>query len=526
MRSSFADIHVPNTSWPQFMLSTIKKHGNKVALVDVATDRRYTYSEIYRHVHALGSAFRRLGFKKGEVLCIYSSNCIDFPIATLAATALGITVTLANPNYTQEELYGQLLDSGAHYLLAAEDVAQRAHSAGVQVGNIKGFFVFGKSQGFTSIRDLYSDDGSQFQLAQFDVGNDVLLLPYSSGTTGLPKGVMLTHANWLSTLMVTTCPEASFTSQPGNEVYLLFLPMYHIYAEMIVQISLYQGDTLTVMAKFDFKQYLNAIQKYKVTAIQIVPPIAVLLAKHSLALEYDLSSVKAAVSGAAPLSRETQDEVKKRTGIDIMQGFGMTETSGIATIPIFGSRDGNVGKLAPLTEAKVVNVETGAELGVNQDGEIWVRGPLIMKGYHNNQKATDGTINKDGWLMTGDIGHYDSNGQFFIVDRLKELIKYKGLQVAPAELEALLLTHPAVADVGVVGVPDAMSGELPRAYIVKKANVDVTEQDLMKFVEVHLSPHKRLRGGVRFVAEIPKSPSGKILRRFLLKLVEPAKSKL
>lgn len=263
---------------------------------------------------------------------------------------------------------------------------------------------------------------------------------------------------------------------------------------------------------------------FQATFLHCVPPIIVILAKSPLVDKYDLSSVQEIACGAAPLGRDTEEEVMIRLNTKLGQGYGLTETSPIVLAPPrFERRTGSSGVLIPNTECKVVDLETGAPLGANKDGELWFRGPQIMKGYLNNPDATNNCIDNEGWFHTGDIGHYDEEGYFYIVDRLKELIKYKGFQVAPAELEGTLLSHNSIADAAVIGVPDLQAGELPKAFVVLKPNMALTKDEIMKFVEGRLSPHKHLRGGVEFIDQIPKSLSGKILRRQLRQRV---KSKL
>lgn len=280
--------------------------------------------------------------------------------------------------------------------------------------------------------------------------------------------------------------------------------------------------------KFEPNLYLECIQKYKVVVISVPPPIVVFLAKTPLFDQYDLSSLKVIMSGAAPLTQETEAQVKKRFNDDIfvVQGYGQTEaTLGVLNANVASAKPGSVGELTKGMYGKVIN-ENGTPVGPNQVGELCFKGPLIMKGYINNEEATSGTIDENGWLHTGDLGYYDDERHFFIVDRLKELIKYKGFQVPPAELEGLLLSNPKVKDVGVIGIPDENAGELPMGFVVKQENVQLTEKEVMDFVAKNASNPKWLRGGVRFVDAIPRNPSGKILRRELRDLYKNTKSKL
>ncbi|KAH9519667.1 4-coumarate--CoA ligase 1 [Bulinus truncatus] len=295
------------------------------------------------------------------------------------------------------------------------------------------------------------------------------------------------------------------------------LPMFHIYGMIVVQLSvLLGGASLVYLPKFEPSTFLQCLQNKQISLAHLVPPLALFLSKNPEVLQYSLKSLKRIICGAAPLGPEVTAELLQRLDHDITfnQAFGMTELSPVATVDT-SSTLGSVGYLVANTLGKIVDTDTNRTLGVGEVGEICVKGPQVMKGYFNNQQATDQMIEPDGWLHTGDVGFVSSDGLLFMQDRLKELIKYKGYQVAPAELEALLLGHPDVQDVAVLGVPDEESGELPRAFVVKKPGSKVTPESLMKYIEGRVASTKRLRGGVQFIDEIPKNPSGKILRRVI-----------
>jgi 4-coumarate--CoA ligase len=370
-----------------------------------------------------------------------------------------------------------------------------------------------------SVQSLMADDGTQFPASvKFNVRDDVCIIPYSSGTTGLPKGVMLTHYNVVA--MMAMFGHSEFKDDlhfPDEQpIMLSFLPLYHVYGMLSTAIfALAAGIMVICLPRFHIEQILSCVQKYKVTILALVPPALITLSKSPLVKNYDLSSVRRIVCGAAPLSRDAELDFRKIVSTqDIGQGFGMTETTICVILnPVHRMKLGSVGIVLPNTEIKVIDIETKKMLGPHERGEICARGPQIMKGYLNNTKATAETIDSDGWLHTGDVGYYDDEGYFFIVDRIKELIKFKGFQVAPAELEALLLTHPDVADVAVIGVPDAEAGELPRAYIVAKLGMNPSIDNIKQFVADKVSNFKQLRGGVQFVQSIPKLETGKIIRR-------------
>lgn len=331
-------------------------------------------------------------------------------------------------------------------------------------------------------------------------------------------------------LISSVSSQGVFTEAMSREsgVMLSLIPWFHAYGNLTLFCQTMYGLKMVFLPKFEESLFLSCIETYRVTFSFMVPPLMVFLAKHPLVDNYDLSSLKELLCGAAPLSKETQDAVYARLPNlkVIRQGYGMSEMT-LSTLVQLGKfmKSGSVGVLRPGMQGKIIDTETGVALGPRQPGEICFRGSQVMKGYIGNERATQETIDKDGWLHTGDVGYYDEDGEFYIVDRLKELIKYKGYQVPPAELESLLLTHPKVKDAAVIGVPDENCGELPVAFIVRQPVVaegepPVTEQELIQFVAGQTSPAKRLHGGVRFVEEIPKNPSGKILRRILRELLK------
>ncbi|MDQ6799650.1 MAG: AMP-binding protein, partial [Acidobacteriota bacterium] len=342
-----------------------------------------------------------------------------------------------------------------------------------------------------------------------DPANDVVAMPYSSGTTGMPKGVMLTHRNLVANIV--QC--ASVFGVTRDDIALAVLPFFHIYGmNVIMNLGLHLGATIATMPRFDLKECLQAIEKYRITYGFVVPPIMLALAKNPMVDAFDLSSIRILFSGAAPLSENIAGQAAQRLGCKIMQGYGMTEASPAT----HGTREDNavgIGPPLPNTESKIVDVATGAELGAGAEGEICVRGPQVMKGYLNNPEATAAMIDKDGWLHTGDIGSVDECGNYFVVDRVKELIKYKGMQIAPAELEAILLAHPAIADAAVVPMADEEAGQVPKAFVVLKDRSST--EDIMTYVADRVARYKRVRH-VEVIDQIPRSPSGKILRRVLV----------
>jgi 4-coumarate--CoA ligase len=358
--------------------------------------------------------------------------------------------------------------------------------------------------------DLLTEPPLENQVA-VDTDSVPVVLPYSSGTTGRSKGVVLSHDNL--TANIEQCKH--ILDYDSDDVALAILPFFHIYGMQVLMNGLLaNGVTIVTMPRFDLEEALTIVQEHKVTWFFAVPPIVLALAKHPLVDQYDMSSVKVVFSGAAPLSGELGEEAEARLGCSVIQGYGMTELSPVshATIPGQG-RSGSSGITVSNTECRIVDLE-GNDCDVDADGELWIRGPQVMKGYLNNPEATAETIDADGWLHTGDVAHFDSDGHIYIVDRIKELIKYKGFQVPPAELEGLLLTHPAVADAAVIGILDDEAGEIPKAFVTLKPGASATGTEVQEFIAGQVATYKQIRL-IEFIDEIPKSASGKILRREL-----------
>jgi acyl-CoA synthetase (AMP-forming)/AMP-acid ligase II len=518
IKGPYQDVSIPETALTPFVLHRARELGDKPALIDGPTGRKVSFSELADSIAIAAHNLAQRGFKRGDVFGILSPNCPEYAIAFHAVATLGGIVTPINPLYTKHEIAHQLKDSGARFLATVPGCAEKAVEA-VQHGLIEELFVFGTTPGATPFDSLLEDNGRAEQV-EIDPRKDLIALPYSSGTTGLPKGVMLTHHN----LVANICQMEGLCYFYETDTLICVLPLFHIYGLVVVlNMGLYSGATIVLMPRFDLESFLKAVQDYEVTLAHLVPPIVLALSKHPIVDNYRLPKLKTIFSGAAPLGEDLTRVCMDRLGITIRQGYGMTETSPVthsSPAPPLDIKFGSVGVPAPNTECKIIDLETGASLGPGEKGEVCVRGPQVMIGYLNNPEATAITIDADGWLHTGDIGYADEDGHFFIVDRAKELIKYKGLQVAPAELEAVLLTHPSVADAAVIPYPDDEAGEVPKGIIVLKEPIE--PQALLEFVAERVAPHKRIRH-LEFVDKIPKSPSGKILRRVLVEM-EKAKT--
>jgi len=518
-RGPYPDVSIPEVSITDFIFQTIGEFKDKPALIDGPSGRTLTYGQFEDAVRRTAASLARRGFKKGDVFGIFSTNCPEYGVAFHAVAMLGGISTLVNPLYTSEEAAFQLTNSGAKLLVTSPQFVEKAREA-AQQSNIPELFVFGEVEGATPFNSLLQSDGDVPRI-EINPREDLVALPYSSGTTGLPKGVMLTHYNLVANMRQMDGLEY-FQS---DDTLLCVLPLFHIYGLVVVlNMGLHLGATIVMMPRFDLEQFLGLIQKYRVSLSHIVPPIVLQLAQNPIIDNYDLSSLKMIFCGAAPLGVDMSRQCMERVGCGIRQGYGMTETSPVTHSSPPKQEDvklGAVGTAAPNTECKLVDPATGNEQGPNQEGELWVRGPQIMKGYLNNLEATARTVDPDGWLHTGDIGYADEDGHFFVVDRMKELIKYKGFQVAPAELEAVLLSHPAIADAAVIPCADEEAGEVPKAFVVLIG--EASAEEIMDFVAERLAPHKKIRF-VEFIPQIPRSASGKILRRVLVEQ-ERAKAK-
>ncbi len=510
-RGPYPEATVPDIALTPFVLQRAAELADKPALIEGPTGRVITYGQLSDSIRRAAASLARRGLKKGEVFAILSPNVPEYAIAFHAVASIGGICTTVNPLYTEHEIGHQLKDAGARFLATVPGCIDKAREAAKGAG-IEEIFVFGEAEGATPFASLLERDEKPPEVS-INPREDLVALPYSSGTTGLPKGVMLTHHN----LVANMCQMEGLDYFFEEDTLICLLPLFHIYGLVVVlNMGLNRGATVVTMPRFELEPFLQIVQKYDVTMAHLVPPIVLALSKSPMVDNYRLPKLKTIFSGAAPLDERLTRACMERLGVSIRQGYGMTETSPVThSSPSDPAKVkfGSVGVPAPSTECKIVDLETGEALGPNKEGEVCVRGPQIMKGYLNRPEATAATIDADNWLHTGDIGYVDVDGHFFIVDRAKELIKYKGFQIAPAELEAILLTHEQVADAAVIPCPDDEAGEVPKAYVVLKGECSAGE--LMEYVATQVAPFKKIRM-VEFTDKIPKSPSGKILRRVLV----------
>jgi acyl-CoA synthetase (AMP-forming)/AMP-acid ligase II len=512
-RSPLPDVSVPNQTLTEFVLAQAAARADKNAIVDGASGRALTYATLSALIRRAAKGLCLRGFGKGDVFALYLPNCPEYAVAFHGVASLGGVNTTINPLYTPDELKRQLKGAAAKFVLTVPPFLDNVHE-GVQGTGVKEIFVLGEAEGATPFAALLDNDGDPPPV-DIDPDTDLVVLPYSSGTTGLQKGVMLSHRNLVANIEQTLAGFEGGLRE--SDVVMGVLPFFHIYGMVVVMsLTLRVGSTVISMPRFDLEQFLGLVQEHRATGAYLVPPIVLALAKHPVIDEYDLSSLRWIVSGAAPLGKEIASATSERLGCLVLQGYGLTETSPVThLVPMKKEKikPGSVGPPVPNTECRVVDVSSGEDVEPGQQGEIWMRGPQVMQGYLNNPEATKTCLDADGWFHSGDIGYVDDNGNFYVVDRLKELIKYKGMQVAPAELEALLLTHPKIADVAVVPKDDDEAGEIPKAFVVLRE--DLSEEAIREFVAERVAPHKKIRA-VEFVDRIPKSPSGKILRRVLV----------
>ncbi|MFG2953606.1 4-coumarate--CoA ligase family protein [Streptomyces sp. NPDC048291] len=528
--SPFPDVDIPEASVFDFLFADVDQDVlDHVALIDTVGGAQTTYGELIERVNASAGWLAARGIGAGDVVGLLAPNSSLFAVAFHGILRAGATATTINALFTAQDIAKQLTDATATMLITVSALLPQAREAARTVGITPENLVVLDGDGASATGHPNLDDllapGAPAPQVDFDPATHLAVLPYSSGTTGNPKGVMLTHRNLVANMAQI---RLLFAMRSDDNV-LAVLPFFHIYGmTVLLNAALQARATLVVMPRFDLTAFLDTIQEHRATYGYIAPPVAVALAKHPLVDEYDTSSLRVLLSGAAPLDAELGAAVAERLDVRVLQGFGMSELSPVShAMPVDGGQE-HFGEVAPLSSCgwpvantvnKIVDPADGNEVaypaeGLSEPGELWVKGPNVMVGYLGNEEATSATIDTDGFLHTGDLARVDHAGRVFIVDRLKELIKYKGYQVPPAELEALLLTHPAIIDAAVVGVTDVDGEEIPKAFVVRRSDADLTGDEVIDFVARQVAPHKKVRR-VEFIDVIPKSASGKILRKDL-----------
>uniref|UniRef100_A0A0C9RII4 4-coumarate--CoA ligase n=1 Tax=Wollemia nobilis TaxID=56998 RepID=A0A0C9RII4_9CONI len=525
-RSKLPDIeisdHLPLHS---YCFERVAEFAERPCLIDGATGKIFSYGEVELISRKSAAGLAKMGVKQGEVVMLMLQNCVEFAFVFLGASIRGAIATTANPFYTPGEIAKQVKASGARLIVTqaayVEKLADLRSGGQDSDSGITVITIDSPPEGCQHISVLTEADENECPYVEIHP-DDVVALPYSSGTTGLPKGVMLTHKGLVSSVAQQVDGENPNLYFHSEDVILCVLPLFHIYSlNSVLLCALRVGAAILIMQKFNTVAMLELVQKYKVTVAPFVPPIVLEVTKNPIVANYDISSIRTIMSGAAPLGKELEDALRARfPSAKFGQGYGMTEAGPVLAMNLtfakepFPVKSGSCGTVVRNAQIKILDTETGVSLPHNQAGEICIRGPEIMKGYLNDPESTAATIDKDGWLHTGDVGFIDDDEEIFIVDRVKELIKFKGFQVAPAELEAILVNHPLISDAAVVPQKNESAGEVPVAFVVKSKDADITEQDIKDFVAKQVVFYKKLHK-VYFVDSIPKSPSGKILRKDL-----------
>ncbi|KAH6821299.1 AMP-dependent synthetase and ligase family protein, partial [Perilla frutescens var. hirtella] len=469
----------PKFSMIPFLFRNLSSISNSPALVDAETAETLTFSNLETRVSRLSLALLNLNISKNDVVLILSPNSIHFPIAFLAVVAVGAVATTANPQYTTAELSKQIKDSNPKLIITVPELHDK-----IKQFNLPCIMLTDHNPRYINDSDTIESSSNE-SLIPAVMQTDAAAIMYSSGTTGASKGALLTHKNFMwSALMMTSDQESN--GELGN-VFLCFLPMFHIFGlSGLLYAQLQRGNTVVVMSQYKMNDMLRAIDKFKVSHLFVVPPVVVeLIKKEETVKEYNVSSLREILSGAAPLGKDLIEACTKIFPQAVVhQAYGMTETTGVISLENRRGTcsGGSAGALAPGVEAQIVDAATTRRLTPYHRGEIWVRGPVLMKGYLKNYRATMETIDEQGWLHTGDVGYFDDEGQLYVVDRVKELIKYKGFQVAPAELELLLLSHPQIVDAAVLGLNDDEAGEIPVAYVVRSSISSLTREEVHQYI--------------------------------------------
>ncbi|KAG7582793.1 AMP-dependent synthetase/ligase [Arabidopsis suecica] len=540
-RSKLPDILIPNhLPLTDYVFHKFSGDGDgdssTTCIIDGATGRILTYADVQINMQRIAAGIHRLGIRHGDVVMLLLPNSPEFALFFLAVAYLGAVSTTANPFYTQPEIAKQAKASAAKMIITKKcliDKLTTLKNDGVLIVCVEDDgdgVVSSTDDGCVSFTELTQADETELPKPEISP-DDTVAMPYSSGTTGLPKGVMITHKGLVTSIAQKVDGENPNLHFTANDVILCFLPMFHIYAlDALMLSAMRTGAALLIVPRFELNLVMELIQRYKVTVVPVAPPVVLALVKSPDTERYDLSSVRMMLSGAATLKKELEDAVRLKFPNAIFgQGYGMTESGTVAKSLAFAknpfkTKSGACGTVIRNAEMKVVDTITGMSLPRNKSGEICVRGHQLMKGYLNDPEATARTIDKDGWLHTGDIGFVDDDDEIFIVDRLKELIKFKGYQVAPAELEALLISHPDIDDAAVVAMKDEVADEVPVAFVVRSEGSQLTEDDVKSYVNKQVVHYKRIKM-VFFIEAIPKAVSGKILRKDLRAKLETECSK-
>jgi acyl-CoA synthetase (AMP-forming)/AMP-acid ligase II len=511
-------LQYPSHPYVEILSRTAERFPENEAVI--FRDVNLTYRELDALVNAFANALLNLGIRKGDRVCLLMTNRPEFLISWFALARIGAIISPMNPSYKEREVAYQLSNSEAVAIVVQHELLSLVQAVHAQTPALEHMIVVGNGQQplpskVHSFSNLVRAYGPTPPASPAPAWEDLLTLPYSSGTTGLPKGVMLSHKN-----VVCNARQSVATARiTCHDRMLVFVPLYHIYGIMLIGTAAMSGATMVLMERFETERCLQLIQGQRITLLYTVPQVLALLSDWPQLREYNLSSVRYTQCGAAPVPPALAYRFQERTNITVMTSYGLTEAApGTHSNPVYNRQLIKVETIGlPIhdTKQKIVDLETGKiELGVGEVGELIVQGPQVMQGYWKAPEATAEAL-RDGWLYTGDIGWRDEEGYVTITDRKKEMIKFKGFSVAPAQIEALLLEHPAVADVAVIAKPDEEAGEVPKAFVVLRVGYEQQPADeLMEWVNSKLSTYKHVRE-IEFIDAIPRNPSGKILRRVL-----------
>ncbi|XP_020215069.1 4-coumarate--CoA ligase 2 [Cajanus cajan] len=516
-KSKLPDIPLPNNVLLHtYCFQKLPEIAHRPCLI--AGDRTYSYAETHLLSRKVAAGMSKLGVRKGDVVMILLPNSPEFIFSFMAVSMLGAVATSANPFYTAAEISKYL--AACKPTLAVTEAAT-VHKLDMGWGLKAVVTVEEPAENCVRFWDVAAADEKEAPAVEI-FWEDAVALPFSSGTTGVAKGVVLTHKSLMTSVAQMMEGENPNLYMTEEDVILCVLPLFHIFAmHCVMMCGLRAGSAILLIPQFEIRALLEAIERHRVTVAMVVPPLIIALTKNPALHHYDLTSIRFVMSGAAPLGLQLQEALANILPNAIVgQGYGMTESGpvlsmclGFAKKPL-PTKVGSCGTVVRNAELKVIEPQTGFSLPRNHPGEICVRGPQIMKGYLNNPQATAAMIDAHGWLHTGDIGYVDDDDHIFLVERLKELIKFKGFQVPPAELEDLLMSHPSIADAAVVPQKDDVAGELPVAFVVS-FDLTLTEEAVKDFIAKQVVFYKRLHK-VHFVHAIPKSITGKILRKDLV----------
>ncbi|XP_021282810.1 4-coumarate--CoA ligase 2 [Herrania umbratica] len=527
-RSKLPDIPISNhLPLHTYCFENLSSFPDKPCLISGSSGKTYSFSETHLIARKTAAGLSNLGIRKGDVIMILLQNCAEFVFSFMGASMIGAVSTTANPFYTPTEIFKQYKAAQAKLIVTQSQYVDKLKDT----SNNENFPKIGEDFKVITIDDppenclhfTVLSEANENEIPQVSIDpDDPVALPFSSGTTGLPKGVILTHKSLITSVAQQVDGENPNLYLKHDDVVLCVLPLFHIYSlNSVLLCSLRAGAAVLLMQKFEIGALLELIQRHRVSVAAVVPPLVLALAKNPMVAQYDLSSIRVVLSGAAPLGKELEEALRGRVPQAVLgQGYGMTEAGPVLSMCLgfakqpFPTKSGSCGTVVRNAELKVIDPETGFSLDYNQPGEICIRGSQIMKGYLNDTSSTATTIDVEGWLHTGDIGYVDDDDEIFIVDRVKEIIKFKGFQVPPAELESLLVSHPSIADAAVVPQKDEVAGEVPVAFVVRSNGFELTEEAVKEFIAKQVVFYKKLHK-VHFVHAIPKSPAGKILRKDL-----------